>query len=490
MAQHPLAGKPATDGDLLDVPRLMTAYFTRRPDASVPAQRVAFGTSGHRGSAFDCAFNEDHVLAITQAICDLPAARRGSTGRCSSASTPTRCRNRRSPPPSRCWPPTGGGEDRRAQGLHTDPGHLPRHPHPQPRAGHRTGRADGIVVTPSHNPPHDGGFKYNPPSGGPGRHRGHRLDRGSGQRAAGGRPRRRPAHPLRAGAPRRHHPGPRLPRLLRRRPGRRGGLRAAIRAAGVALGVDPLGGAGVALLGGHRRSATSWSSTVVSDEVDPTFRFMTLDWDGKIRMDCSSPYAMQRPDRAQGPVRRRLRQRHRPRPPRHRHAGRRAAGPQPLPRRRDLLPASATGPTGRPRPGSARRWSARSLIDRRGRRLDRPLVEVPVGFKWFVGGLLDGQPRVRRRGECRRLVLRRDGTVWTTDKDGIVLGLLAAEMTAVTGRDPGELTDAHWPTLRRPRLRAHRRPRHARAEGSAQAASRPSRSRSDRAGRRADHRHC
>ena len=432
----PRAGKPADPAMLVDVPRLMTAYFTRRPDASVPPQRVAFGTSGHRGSAFDCAFNEDHVLAITQAICDH--RRREEIDGPLFLGIDTHALSESAFATALEVLAANRVEVRIDERKGYTPTPAISHAiltHNRKR-GRRTGRADGIVVTPSHNPPDDGGFKYNPPSGGPADTQvtGWIEARANALLADGleGVQRIPFERALLAATTRVHdYLGSYVADLA--------GVVdfAPLRGSGIALGVDPLGGAGV-----HYWEAIGeryeLGLTVVSTEVDPTFRFMTLDWDGKIRMDCSSPYAMQRliglRDRfdvawacdtdhdRHGVV----------------TGGAGLLDPNHylavvvsyLFRHRESWPAAA---------GIGKTMVSSSLIDRVAHSLKRPLVEVPVGFKWFVDGLLDGSLGFGGEESAGASCLRRDGTVWTTDKDGIVLGLLAAEMTAVTGRDPGEL---------------------------------------------------
>jgi len=436
MKIDPHAGKLATPSMLVDVPRLMTAYYTRRPDVNVPAQRVAFGTSGHRGSSLDTAFNEAHIVAITQAICDYRRGQRidgplflGADTHALSASA---------------WASAlevlaANGVEVRVDSQH---GYTPT-----PVVSHailvhnRTpsaARADGIVITPSHNPPRDGGFKYNPPHGGPAEaaitgwieNRANALladDNAQVKRVSFDRAQH-------AAATRSHDfMGSYIPDL--------GNVvdMEVLKHSGLRLGVDPLGGAGVAYWG---RIAEHFGLplTVVSDEVDPTFRFMTVDWDGQIRMDCSSPYAMQRllhlkrqfdvawacdtdHDRhgivtsAAGLLN-----------PNHYLAAAIAY----LFAHRPSWPASA---------GVGKTLVSTSMIDRVVSRLGRPLVEVPVGFKWFVPGLTDGALAFGGEESAGASLLRRDGSVWTTDKDGIALGLLAAEMMAVTGRDPGALYD-------------------------------------------------
>ncbi len=430
----PRAGKPADPSMLVNIPRLMTAYYTRRPDPAVGAQRVAFGTSGHRGSAFDSGFNEAHILAITQAIC-LYRQQQGIDG------------------------PLFLGIDTHAlsesafasalevlaandvevmiddQGGYT-PTPVVSHAiltHNRDRA---TGLADGIVVTPSHNPPEDGGFKYNPPSGGPADTQvtGWIQDQANALLAdAFTRINRIPFERARS-APTTHlhdYMGAYIDDLA-------SVLDLPIlRGAPVTLAVDPLGGAGVRY---WRAIAERYELplTVVSEVVDPTFSFMTVDRDGKIRMDCSSPYAMQRlialKDRFD--VAWACDTDH----DRHGIVARSAGLLNPnhylavaisyLFSRRSGWPKDA---------GIGKTIVSSSMIDRVAARLGRPLLEVPVGFKWFVEGLLGGSIGFACEESAGASCLRRDGTVWTTDKDGIVLGLLAAEMTAATGRDPGEL---------------------------------------------------
>ena len=432
----PRAGRPPDPSMLSDIPRLMTAYYTRRPDASVPEQRVAFGTSGHRGSSFDCAFNEDHIAAITQAICDFRRAQEIDgplflgidTHALSESAFAT------------ALEVLAANEmevriDDRARYTPT-----PVVSHAiltyNDKGGRKRGRADGIVVTPSHNPPEDGGFKYNPPAGGPADTEvtGWIQERANTLLADGLEGVERiPFERARRSATIHVHDYlgsyiSDLAEVVDFEP---------LRGEGLALGVDPLGGAGVDYWGAISERY-QLGLTVVSSEVDPTFRFMTVDWDGKIRMDCSSPYAMRRLIALE------------PRfdvawacdtdHDRHGIVTRSAGLLNPnhylavaisyLFQRRKGWPVAA---------GIGKTVVSSSLIDRVARKLQRPLVEVPVGFKWFVDGLLSGDLGFGGEESAGASCLRRDGSVWTTDKDGIVLGLLAAEMTAVTGRDPGEL---------------------------------------------------
>jgi phosphoglucomutase len=433
---NPLAGKPAPASMLVNVPRLVTAYFSGKPDPTIPSQRVAFGTSGHRGSAFNNAFNEAHILAISQALCDY-RRRNGIDG------------------------PLFMGIDTHALAepafasalevfaannvtvmIDERDGYSPT-----PAISHAiltynrnraSGLADGVVITPSHNPPEDGGFKYNPPNGGPAdtdvttaieRAANAFLEDGLRglQRISYHR-----AH--KAACVHRHdYIGPYVADLANVID------MEAIRASGVKLGIDPLGGAAVHF----------WqpiierygiAATIVSDIVDPTFRFMTADWDGKIRMDCSSPYAMAR-----------------------------------LIGMRDRFDVAFANDTDADRHGIVTRsnglmnpnhylaaaiaylfenrpvWNGNAavgktivssaIIDRVAAKLGRKLVETPVGFKWFVDGLIGGSFGFAGEESAGASFLRRDGSVWTTDKDGLILGLLAAEITARTGRDPSQVFD-------------------------------------------------
>jgi phosphoglucomutase len=419
---------------LVDLPRLMTAYYTRHPDVSVPGERVAFGTSGHRGSAFDGAFNEDHILAITQAICEY---RRGQgidgplflgidTHALSASAFASALE-------------VLAAHDIDVQ-IDDHQGYTPTpvvsHAILTYNRGRTGGLADGIVVTPSHNPPEDGGFKYNPPTGGPADTEvtGWMQDRANALLAGGLKEVKRiPFERARRAATTHVHDYlgsyvDDLASVVDFAP---------LRGAAITLGVDPLGGAGVHYWGAiaeHYRLPL----TVVSTEVDATFRFMTVDWDGKIRMDCSSPHAMQRLIglRDRFDVAWACDTDH----DRHGIVTKSAGLLNPnhylavavsyLFQHRTVWPAAA---------GIGKTVVSSSLIDRVARKLGRPLVEVPVGFKWFVDGLLAGTLGFGGEESAGASCLRRDGSAWTTDKDGIVLGLLAAEMTAVTGRDPGEL---------------------------------------------------
>jgi phosphoglucomutase len=434
MKVSPLAGKPVDQSQLVDVPRLITAYYSLTPDADNPAQRVSFGTSGHRGSAFDCAFNEAHILAISQAIClyrksqhiDGPLYLGMDTHALSVPAFASAL------------------EVLAANGIETmvdsGEGYTPTpaisHAILTHNRGRKSGLADGIVITPSHNPPSDGGFKYNPANGGP-------ADTAVTdwiQNTANDFLKNKLAGVQRVPYER-ATTSPTLHKhdYIAAYVGDLGNVidMEAIRSAGVQVGIDPLGGAAV-----HYWPAViekyNIKATVVSDVVDPTFRFMTADWDDKIRMDCSSPYAMVR-----------------------------------LLAMRDRFDVAFANDTDADRHGivtrssglmnpnhylavaisylfrNRTRWRkdaavgktvvSSSMIDRVAANLDRKLIETPVGFKWFVDGLIEGSVGFCGEESAGASFLRTDGTVWTTDKDGLILGLLAAEMTAREGRDPGTI---------------------------------------------------
>ena len=432
--RNPRAGMPAEPSDLVNIPRLVTAYYTGRPDPAVPEQRVAFGTSGHRGSAYSDSFNESHILAITQAICSY-RRQQGINGPLFLAMDT----HALSEPAF-----ASALEVLAANGMEVmidqDRGYTPTpvlsHAILTYNRGRRAGLADGIVITPSHNPPEDGGFKYNPPSAGPADTTITRWveDRANASLAGGLREVSRIPYESALKASTTHkndYVSPYVNDL--------GNVvdMDAIRAANLAIGVDPLGGAGVAYWG-RISERYGFALSVLNTSVDPTFRFMTLDWDGKIRMDCSSPYAMA------GLIA--LKDRfdvafacdtdH----DRHGIVTRSAGLLNPnhylavaisyLFRHRDGW---------RPEAGVGKTLVSSSLIDRVTASLNRRLVEVPVGFKWFVEGLLEGSLGFGGEESGGASFLRRAGAAWTTDKDGIILGLLAAEMTARAGHDPGEL---------------------------------------------------
>jgi phosphoglucomutase len=434
MMVDPRAGKPPPPSLLVNVPRLITAYYTLRPDLSVPEQRVAFGTSGHRGSSLDASFNELHILAITQAICDYRRDNAITGPLFLGADTHALSDS--------AW--ASALEVLAANEVTVlidhDQGYTPTPVVSHAILSHNRGRssalADGIVITPSHNPPRDGGFKYNPTNGGPADTgiTGWIQDRANTLLTDELRGVKRSPFDRadRAATTRRHNYMESYVSDLANVVDFD-----ALRSADLRLAVDPMGGAGVHYWGiiAERYRVPI---TVVSEEVDPTFRFMPVDWDGKIRMDCSSPYAMQRlvglkdrfdvawacdPDHDRHGI---VTQTTGLLNPNHYLA----AAVNYLFTHRPQWPAQA---------GIGKTVVSTSMIDRIAERLGRRLVEVPVGFKWFVDGLISGTLGFGGEESAGASLLRRDGAVWTTDKDGIVLGLLAAEMTAVTGRDPGEL---------------------------------------------------
>src|SRR5262247_2484337 len=432
MAISPLAGKPADPSLLINVPRLVTAYYTGRPDPSVPAQRVVFGTSGHRGSALDNAFNEAHILAITQAIClyrkqqsiDGPLYIGFDTHALSEPAFA-----------SALEVLVANGVDVM---VDADKGYTPTpvisHAILAYNRGRTRGLADGIVITPSHNPPRFGGFKYDPPHGGPAdTHVTEWIERQANAFIADGLRGVARIPFERARSATNTHPHQYLDSYVR-------DLSSvvdlqAIRESKVRIGVDPLGGA----------SVTYWNAIgqryglnleVVNHVVDPTFSFMTVDWDGQIRMDPSSVYAMARmvglkerfdiafasdtdADR-HGIVSRS----HGLLDPNHYLS---VAVSYLFANRPKWSPAVAVGKT----------VVSSSMIDRVVKKVGRRLVDVPVGFKWFVEGFIDGSLGFGGEESSGATFLRRDGIVWTTDKDGLIPNLLAAEITAHTGRDPG-----------------------------------------------------
>jgi phosphoglucomutase len=428
---HERAGKPATVADLVDVAALVTAYFAEHPDPADPGQQVAFGTSGHRGSAFRLSFNEDHIAATAQAICDF-RAKAGITGPVYLARDTHALSEPAFVTALEVLTANGVSVLADSRGGYTPTPAVSRAilMHNEGRAD---GLADGIVVTPSHNPPEDGGFKYNPPDGGP----------AGSQTTAAIQDR---ANELLRG-------GLREVRRIRYAQARSAagsydflgqylaGLPAvldldAVRAAGVRIGADPLGGASVAYWG-EIADRFGLDLTVVNPVVDATFRFMTLDWDGRIRMDCSSPYAMtsligRRSEFAVATGNDTDADRHGIVTPdggllNPNHYLAAAIGY--LLRHREGWPAGAA--VGKTMVSSA-------IIDRVADAAGRRLTEVPVGFKWFVPDLLAGTIAFGGEESAGASFLRRDGRVWTTDKDGIILALLASEITAVTGRTPSE----------------------------------------------------
>ena len=428
------AGQRAAQADLVDVPRLVTAYYAEHPDPADPAQRVAFGTSGHRGSALRLSFNDDHIAAATQAICDYRSGA-GITG------------------------PLYIGRDTHALSepafvtalevlvangaavlADSRDGYTPTPAVSRAilafNEGRPDGMADGIVVTPSHNPPEDGGFKYNPPDGGPAAAQiTAAIQDRANELLAGGLAGVRRIGYARARAAVGSHDFldqyvSALPSVVDLD---------AVRSAGIRIGADPLGGASVAYWG-EIADRFGLDLTVVNPDVDPTFRFMTLDWDGRIRMDCSSPYAMasliaRRSDFAIATGNDTDADRHGIVTP-----GAGLLNPNHylavaidyLYRNRADWPANAA---------VGKTMVSSSIIDRVAELAGRRLLEVPVGFKWFVPGLLAGTVAFGGEESAGASFLRRDGRVWTTDKDGIILALLASEITAVTDRTPSQHYD-------------------------------------------------
>ena len=433
MATHPLAGKPAPVGLLIDVKKLECDYYERKPDPGDPNQLVSFGTSGHRGTPFDSTFTEAHILAITQAICEYRRSQ-GFTGPLFMGKDT----HAASAPAQRT-----ALEVLAANGVET---FLQRNDAftPTPvisrailvhNRGRTSGLADGIIITPSHNPPADGGFKYNPPNGGPAeseattwiQDRANTLLRGSNKDV-----KRTPFESALKNVTTHQHDF--VPDYVRDLPSVLD--LEAIRSGGLKIGVDPLGGAALHYWEPIQREF-GLNLTVVNPNLDPSFAFMTVDHDGKIRMDCSSPFAMaglvklkDQFDIAFG---------NDPDADRHGIVTRSSGLMNPnhylavairhLLAHRPQWPAvAAVGKT----------VVSSSLIDRVVAELGRKLLEVPVGFKFFAPGLFDGSCCFGGEESAGASFLRQDGTAWSTDKDGLILGLLAAEITARTGKDPGE----------------------------------------------------
>jgi phosphoglucomutase len=431
---NPAAGKPIAPESLANIPRLITAYFASRPDPVDSAQRVSFGTSGHRGSSLKRSFNEDHILATTQAICDY----RRQVGLAGPLFVGIDTHALAEPAlVSATEVFAANGVDIMIDecGGYT-PTPVISHAILTHNKGRTSGLADGVVITPSHNPPEDGGYKYNPPHGGPAdTHVTAKIEKSANLYLENGL----------AGVSRLPYERARKSRSVHLHDyvssyvADLGNVvdMALIKSVGVKIGVDPLGGAGVHFW--HPIiERYGINAIVVNEVVDPTFRFMTADWDGKIRMDCSSPYAMAS-----------------------------------LIQMRNKFDVAFANDTDADRHGIVTRSSglmnpnhflataiaylfeqrsqwgkeaaigktivSSSIIDRVAKRANRKLVETPVGFKWFVDGLADGSFGFAGEESAGASFLRRDGSVWTTDKDGIVLGLLAAEMLAKTGRDPSQL---------------------------------------------------
>jgi phosphoglucomutase len=434
MTVSPWAGKPAEPSMLVNVPRLVTAYYTEAPDPSVPAQRVTFGTSWHRGSPFNRAFNECHILAITQAIC-LYRTRQNIAGPLflgidSHALSVPACATALEVLAA------NGVEVMMAEGDEYTPTPVISHAILTYNRGRKIGFADGIVITPSHNPPHDGGFKYNPPNGGPAESAvTDWIEAKANEILEAGLQgvKRIPyAKALRASTTHRHdYLNAYITDLVNVLD------MEAIRGAKMNLGVDPLGGAGVHYWA-QIAERYGLNLTVVNEAVDPTFRFMTVDWDGQIRMDPSSPYAMERligmKDRFDLSF---------SCDPDHDRHGIVTKSDGLLPPNHYLSVAIfylfQHRPKWRREAAVGKTVVSSQMIDRVTAKLGRKLYEVPVGFKWFVDGLLDGSLGFGGEESAGASFARLDGAVWTTDKDGVVPALLAAEITAGMGRDPGEI---------------------------------------------------
>ena len=433
MALHPLAGQPAPLQLLVNIPHLVSAYYTQQPDPAVAANLVAFGTSGHRGTSTENSFNEHHILAICQAICEYRQAKRITgplylgmdTHALSEAALSTAIEVF-----------AANGVDIMIQpGRGYTPTPAISHAILTHNRGRTSGLADGVVITPSHNPPRDGGFKYNPPEGGPADTEiTQQIQQRANQllaTALKGVQRMNLTRALKAATTHEHdYIAPYVADLANMVD------MEAIRGAGLKIGADPMGGAGIDYWD-PIADRYGLNIEVVNRRVDPTFAFMTVDKDGKIRMDCSSPYAMagliglkDRFDIAFG---------NDPDFDRHGIVTKRAGLLDPnhylsvaiwylFQHRPHWRADAAIGKT----------LVSSAMIDRVAQHLQRKLAEVPVGFKWFVAGLLDGSYGFGGEESAGASFLRKDGTVWTTDKDGIIMDLLAAEITAVTGRDPGE----------------------------------------------------
>jgi len=438
MALHNLAGRPAPRSILVNVPRLVTAYYTENPDANDPKQRVEFGTSGHRGSPFKKSFNESHILATTQAICDYRKAN-GIAGPLFMGMDT----HALSEPSFATALEVLAANDVQVMiqdGFGYTPTPVISHAILVHNRSKPSSPADGIVITPSHNPPEDGGFKYNPPRGGPAdtnvtrwvEDRANELLRGDNRNVK----RIGYAKAMRCGAVHLHDYVRCYVEDLRNVVDME-----AIKSAGIRIGADPLGGSSVGFWAPIAETY-GLNVEVTNPVVDPTFAFMTVDKDGKIRMDCSSPYAMARlvelKDKFDV-----------------------AFGNDPDSDRHGIVTPGAglmnpnhylsvaiwhlfqNRPQWKKDAAVGKTLVSSSMIDRVAERLGRRLAEVPVGFKWFVDGLVDGSYGFAGEESAGGSFLRKDGTVWTTDKDGIIMDLLAAEITAVTDRDPGE----HYRTL-------------------------------------------
>ncbi len=440
MSVNPLAGKPAPASLLVNVPRLVAAYFTELPDPSIPQERIAFGTSGHRGSSLQRSFNERHILAVSQAIADY-RKREGIDGPL-FLGMDTHALSEPAFASALEVLAANEVEVMIAERSEYTPTPAISHAILTHNRGRSARLADGIVITPSHNPPDSGGFKYNPPSGGPAdvaatrwietRANALLADGASAGSGAGGVRRIPFERALHSATTHRHD-------YIGAYVGDLGNVidTQAIRGAGIRLGVDPLGGAGV-----HYWAAIAerygLDLTVTNSVVDPTFRFMTVDWDGRIRMDPSSPYAMRGLVGLKGTfdIAFACDTDH----DRHGIVTRGAGLLAP-----NAYLAACVSYLFRNRPQWGKECAvgktivSSMMIDRAAAAAGRRIYETPVGFKWFVDGLLAATLGFAGEESAGASLLRRDGTVWTTDKDGIALGLLAAEITAREGRDPAEL---------------------------------------------------
>ncbi|GGU52505.1 phosphoglucomutase, alpha-D-glucose phosphate-specific [Pseudomonas laurentiana] len=432
MKLSPLAGKPAPASILVDIPRLLTAYYSGRPDAGIATQRVAFGTSGHRGSSLELSFNEDHVLAISQAIClyrkvkgiDGPLFVGIDTHALSTPAAATALQVLAA----------NGVEVMLAKDDEYTPTPAVSHAILCYNRGRSRGLADGVVITPSHNPPQSGGFKYNPPNGGPADSDVTKwIEAKANELLADGLKdvkRMDYEQALKASTTHRHdYLGNYVSDLVNVIDFD------AIRGANLRLGVDPLGGAGVrywSAIADHYRL----NLDVVNTEVDPTFRFMSVDWDGQIRMDPSSPYAMQ----GLIGLRERFDVAFACDPDHDRHG---IVTPNGLLAPNNYLAVAIdylfqNRPQWRADAAVGKTVVSSGLIDRVTARLGRRLYEVPVGFKFFAEGLFDGSLGFGGEESAGASFLRKDGSVWATDKDGLIPALLAAEITARTGRNPSQ----------------------------------------------------
>ncbi len=428
------AGKSAPPEILVNVPKLITAYYQQTPDPAIAAQRVSFGTSGHRGCAFDTAFNQWHILAITQAVClyrklhgiDGPLFLGMDSHALSAPAHATALEVLAA----------NSVDVMIASGTDYTPTPAVSHAIITYNRKRKTGLADGMIITPSHNPPHDGGIKYNPPTGGPADTTATSWIEARANMFLKSRLRGIKRIPLEralaSGTTHQHN-------YIRAYVADLGNVvdMQIIRDSGITLGVDPLGGAGV-----HYWQPIAehygLNLTVVNQQVDPTFRFMSVDWDGQIRMDPSSPYAM----RSLIKLKNRFDIAFACDTDHDRH-GIVAPSAGLLPPNHYLSAAIfylfQHRPHWRKSAAVGKTLVSSSIIDRVSGKLGRRLYEVPVGFKWFVDGLVTGQLGFVGEESAGASFLRKNGRVWTTDKDGIILGLLAAEITAATGRDPGEL---------------------------------------------------